>query len=221
MNSALYIGHVAHNRPGKHRLRYSVFMLAVDLDELSALDLRLLKHNRGALLSLKDRDHAARADAPLKPQIEAKLREAGIAWDGGQIVMLTMPRLFNYVFNPLTVYFCYHREGELAALMAVADSMAPATSPSTYQRFADQDSQLHDMIAQGSGNHIIQDSLARLNTHLHIFRLRFHSEVTSEAHVEHGALVEALRRRDGGAAEAAMRAHIEKSYKRLAAFAHG
>lgn len=117
MNSALYLGHVAHNRPGKHRLRYSVFMLAVDLDELSALDLRLLKHNRGALLSLKDRDHAARIDAPLKPQIEAKLREAGIAWDGGRIVMLTMPRLFNYVFNPLTVYFCTRPNGELAALV--------------------------------------------------------------------------------------------------------
>ncbi|HVK81014.1 MAG TPA: DUF1365 domain-containing protein [Verrucomicrobiae bacterium] len=117
MKSALYSGHVAHNRPGEHRLRYSVFMLAVDLDELSTLNLGLLKHNRGALFSLKDRDHAARADAPLKPQIEAKLRDTGIAWDGGRIVMLTMPRLFNYVFNPLTVYFCTRRDGELAALV--------------------------------------------------------------------------------------------------------
>lgn len=117
MNSALYIGQVAHNRPGKHRLRYSVFMLAVDLDELGALDLRLLKHNRGALLSLRDRDHGGRVEAPLKPQIEAKLREAGIAWDGGRIAMLTMPRLFNYVFNPLTVYFCYRPDGVLAALV--------------------------------------------------------------------------------------------------------
>ena len=31
-------------------------------------------------------------------------------------VLLTMPRVFNYVFNPLSVYFCYRRNGELAAL---------------------------------------------------------------------------------------------------------
>lgn len=117
--SALYTGHVAHARPGKHRLRYRVFMLALDLDELPALDakLRLFGHNRLRLLTLRDRDHGARTDAPLKPQIEAKLRSAGIAWDGGRIVLLTMPRLFNYVFNPLSVYFCYRRDGQIAALV--------------------------------------------------------------------------------------------------------
>lgn len=118
MRSALYTGHVAHNRPGKHRLRYRVFMLAIDLDELPKLDrkLRHLAHNHGALLSFFDRDHGARVDAPLKPQIETKLHEAGIAWDGGRILLLSMPRLMNYVFNPLSVYFCYRRDGSLAAL---------------------------------------------------------------------------------------------------------
>ena len=51
MHSALYTGHVAHNRPGKHRLRYSVFMLALDLDEIDYLGRRpaLLTHNGPAL----------------------------------------------------------------------------------------------------------------------------------------------------------------------------
>jgi uncharacterized protein len=116
--SALYIGHVAHSRPGKHRLRYRVFMMALDLDELPQLDagLRLFAHNCAALMALYDRDHGAGTNAPIKPQIEAKLREAGICWDGGRIVLLTMPRLLNYVFNPLSVYFCYRRDGTLAAL---------------------------------------------------------------------------------------------------------
>lgn len=117
--SALYTGVVAHARPGKHRLRYRIFMLAVDLDELAKLDkrLRLFAHNRAALTALFDCDHGNRVDAPLKPQIEAKLREAGIGWDGGCIVLLTMPRVFNYVFNPLSVYFCWRRDGALAALV--------------------------------------------------------------------------------------------------------
>lgn len=117
--NGLYAGRVAHNRPGKHRLRYAIFMLALDLDEIGALDqgLSLFAHNRRALFSFFDRDHAGRIDAPVKPQIEAKLREAGVRWDGGRVVLLTMPRLFNYVFNPLSVYFCYRRNGELAALV--------------------------------------------------------------------------------------------------------
>lgn len=114
--NAIYTGRVAHMRPGKHRLRYPVFMLTVDLDDMPR-GLRLLKHNRGALFSLFDRDHAGRTSAALKPQIEAKLRDAGIAWAGGKIVLLTMPRLFNYVFNPLSVYFCYRRDGSVAALV--------------------------------------------------------------------------------------------------------
>jgi hypothetical protein len=113
--NAIYSGHVAHMRPGKHRLRYPVFMLALDLDQLPR-DLKLLRHNRTALFALFDRDHASRIDAPIKPQIEAQLRAAGIARDGGRIVLLTMPRLFNYVFNPLSVYFCFRRDGSIAAL---------------------------------------------------------------------------------------------------------
>lgn len=113
--NAIYTGCVAHMRPGKHRLRYSVFMLTLDLDR-PPHGLKLLKHNRGALFSFFDRDHGERSDAPLGPQIEAKLHEAGIAWDGGSIVLLTMPRLCNYVFNPLSVSFCYRRDGSLAAL---------------------------------------------------------------------------------------------------------
>jgi uncharacterized protein len=114
--NAIYTGHVAHVRPGKHSLRYPVFMLTVDLDTVPS-DLKLFAHNRGALLALFDRDHAGRLNAALKPQIETKLREAGIPSDGGRIVLLTMPRLFNYVFNPLSVYFCYRRDGSIAALV--------------------------------------------------------------------------------------------------------
>jgi DUF1365 family protein len=115
--TAIYAGWVAHSRPGRHRLRYRVFMLALDLDELSTLRLRLLAHNRCSLFSIFDRDHGGRIDAPVKPQIEARLREAGIPWRGGRIVLLTMPRLFNYVFNPLSVYFCWDDRGRLAALV--------------------------------------------------------------------------------------------------------
>ncbi|HVV33198.1 MAG TPA: DUF1365 family protein [Vitreimonas sp.] len=117
--SAIYAGHVVHNRPGKHRLKYRIFMLALDLDEVEAIDgqLKLFSHNRVNLFSLFDCDHADRRNEAIVPRVAAKLRQAGIVWDGGRIVLLTMPRLLNYVFNPLSVYFCYRRDGELAALV--------------------------------------------------------------------------------------------------------
>lgn len=108
----------------------------------------------------------------------------------------------------------------IAAIVGLAKRMEPGEreSRASYGKFADDDSELHARIARGSNNGLIEESLSRLHTHLHIFRLRFHSEVTTEAFTEHARLVDALRRRSPGEAEAAMRYHIEKSYARLVPF---
>lgn len=110
---------------------------------------------------------------------------------------------------------------QLEEIRDLARRMEPGDSRTSYDRFAFQDSELHDLIAGASGNLLIRDSLARLHAHLHIFRLRFHSEVTTEACTEHAALIDALTRRSPAEAEAAMRLHIEKSYKRMVPFAQG
>jgi DNA-binding GntR family transcriptional regulator len=110
-------------------------------------------------------------------------------------------------------------DAELARVSELAHGMQPGGTRNTYGRFADQDSELHDLIAAGSGNQLIREGLSRLHTHLHIFRLRFHSEVTTEAHVEHERLVAALTARKADEAEQAMRLHIEKSYRRMEPFA--
>ena len=119
--SALYDGAVVHQRvtPRRHRLRYRLFQLLVDLDELPALDrrLRLFGHNRFAVFSLHDRDHLAGEPRPLRGQIEAMLREAGIDLAGGRVRLLCMPRVLGYVFNPLSIFYCHRPTGELAAVV--------------------------------------------------------------------------------------------------------
>ena len=45
------------------------------------------------------------------------LRAAGLAPDGGAIQLFCMPRIFGCGFNPLSVYFCYQRDGSLAAIL--------------------------------------------------------------------------------------------------------
>jgi len=119
--SAIYRGEVVHERvrPKCHRLRYKVFSLLLDLDEIPALARGsfLFGHNRWAPLSFYDRDHGATTGEPLRPWVEARLQEAGIAIDGGAIRLLCYPRIFGFVFNPLSVYFCYRRDGSLAAIL--------------------------------------------------------------------------------------------------------
>lgn len=108
---------------------------------------------------------------------------------------------------------------QLAQVEALSNAMQPSLSGPGYELFAEQDSHLHDLIAEGSGHCLIRDTLSQLHLHFHIFRLRFHSEVTTEALTEHDKVVKALLARDGDAAEAAMSEHIQLSYQRLAPFA--
>jgi uncharacterized protein len=119
--SALYAGTVMHQRlrPRRHRLRYRVFLLLLDLDELNVVMARLwlFSRNRFNLFSFFDRDHGSGGSEPLRDQIEQKLVAVGIEPDGGPIRLLSMPRVLGYVFNPLSVYFCYRRTGEIAAIV--------------------------------------------------------------------------------------------------------
>lgn len=121
MKSAIYAGKVFHARfrPRAHRLRYSVFQCLFDLDELDAMaaKLRLFSRNRFNLLSFYDRDFGDRSGKPLRPQVEALMRQAGQEPDGGPIRLLTMPRMLGHVFNPISVWFCHRRDGSLATLI--------------------------------------------------------------------------------------------------------
>jgi uncharacterized protein len=121
MNSAIYAGDVVHarSRPRKHRLHYRVFTLLLDLDELPALSerLRLFGHNQGAPFSFWERDHGDGSSGGLRAWVEARLENAGVALDRPQIRVLCYPRIWGYVFNPLTVYFCSDQAGNLRAIL--------------------------------------------------------------------------------------------------------
>ena len=119
--SALYEGDVVHERrrPKHHRLRYRVFSMLLDIDELAALDrnLTLFGYNRWAPLAFHDGDHGPADGSPLRPWVEAQMRGAGLVPDGGAIQLLCYPRIFGYVFNPLSIFFCYGRDGGLTAIL--------------------------------------------------------------------------------------------------------
>ena len=119
--SALYVGGVFHARlrPRQHRLNYRVFWLMLDLTEIGVLDDRLktFSRNRFNLLSFHDQDHGDGSQRPLRAQIEARLADAGVDVGQGAIRLLTMPRVLGFVFNPISLYYCHHEDGRLAAMV--------------------------------------------------------------------------------------------------------
>lgn len=120
--AALYRGRVFHGRfrPRRHHFRYRVFSLLLDIDRIGevAAKSRLFSWNRFNLLSFHDRDHGPRDGRPLRPWIEGLLTAHGMGrLAGGRIRLLCFPRLWGFVFNPLSVYYVEDGAGRIAAVV--------------------------------------------------------------------------------------------------------
>lgn len=120
--SAIYQGVVAHDRshPVSHVFRYRLAMLYLDLGELDELfaHIPLLSRSRWAPISWQRTDYLA----PDTPMLDQAVRDAVEAALGsrpqGRICLLTHPRYFGYVFNPVSFYYCYDPADELVAVLA-------------------------------------------------------------------------------------------------------
>jgi DUF1365 family protein len=128
MRSCLYQCQLMHQRlhPARYALHHALFMLYLDLDEIGPLcrELRLLGHNRWNLYSFHDADHLPGAGTPgtaLRARVLEYLSGEGIRL-GPQacIRLLTLPRIAGYVFNPISVYFCFE-EASAAPRCAIAE----------------------------------------------------------------------------------------------------
>ena len=121
MNSALYHARVMHHRvrPFKHRFVYRVFSLLLDVDEIDDLARRawLFSRNRFNVLSFHDRDFGPGDGTRPRDWVEQVLKENGHDFSAGRIRLLCFPRLWGYVFNPLSIYYIEDRAGILRAVL--------------------------------------------------------------------------------------------------------
>jgi len=120
-DARLYITQVMHQRrfPVGYRFVYPVFSVLVDIDRMEAIHgaSRVFSFNRFNLLSMRTRDHGPRDGSPWRPWVENKLAEHGIELAGGSVRLLAMPRVLGYAFNPMSVWFCHHRDTSLRAVI--------------------------------------------------------------------------------------------------------
>jgi len=116
----LYRGHVMHMRlrPKAHQFRYRIFTSYLDVDRLeeTASKLRLFSIDRLNLFSFHRADHGPRDGSALRPWVEARCEQEERP-NPDRIMLLSVPRMLGYVFNPLSVYFCHGSDGRLETVI--------------------------------------------------------------------------------------------------------
>lgn len=121
LRSALYPGVVVHHRRGelRHDLRSRVVMGLFDLDELPRLEREVAGFgvDRPAPVALRRRDHGRADGSDLRAWLAQACAEAGIDDVTGPVQVLCMPRMFGYVFDPISTWFAHDRDGRLTAVV--------------------------------------------------------------------------------------------------------
>lgn len=106
----IYVGKIMHLRliPKKHKFQYSFFSFLLDIDCLQKpkKDLRLLSINRFNIFSFYEKDHGSRDGSALRVWADDQLKKNKMPV-AERIFLLSFPRMFGYVFNPFSAYFCY------------------------------------------------------------------------------------------------------------------
>jgi uncharacterized protein len=112
---AIYACRVRHVRgePLRHSFSYRTWLWLVDLDHLPELPALLRP-----LASFQSRDHLGRAWLPIRENVGRFAAGHGIDLAGGRVLMLAHARSLGYVFNSLSVFWCYRADGALACVLA-------------------------------------------------------------------------------------------------------
>jgi DUF1365 family protein len=139
--SSLYECTVLHERftPKHHRFVYRLFYFALDLDELSSLNRRLalFSVNRANLFSFRESDFLPTGeplhhrtfpnrqliDSDNLSSLKSRSRAFCVAHGAdfgaeGRVLLVTLPRVLGYLFNPVSFYFCFTAAGNLVGSIA-------------------------------------------------------------------------------------------------------
>ena len=120
-SSCIYNGQVIHKRfkPKEHFFKYKVFSLLLDLSELSLLDkeLKIFSYNKFNILSFYDIDHGPRDGTSLISWVKENLNNNNINSKEIKIKLLCYPRVWGYIFNPLSIFFVYDKNSKLISIL--------------------------------------------------------------------------------------------------------
>ena len=126
MNSCIYNGTITHQRfkPVKHSLKYKTFSLLIDLDEVKSLDknISIFSFNKFNIFSFYTKDHGERDGSSIKEWVLKTVKKFNISNNITKIKLLCYPRIFGYVFNPLSIFYCYEKNNLRAIFYEVKNT---------------------------------------------------------------------------------------------------
>jgi len=110
-----------------HAFRYRVHMMYLDLDELdSVFDRRWFwSTRRPAVARFRREDHYGDPDIPLDQAIRSLVFERAGARPEGPIRLLTNLTWLGFCFNPVSLYYCYSKDGSAVETVVAEVSNTP------------------------------------------------------------------------------------------------
>ncbi len=121
--AAIIVGDVVHERfrPASHKFTYPLFCLRIPLGKLGEVAQQMAV-NRGGWVSFQERDHGARDGSSTLAWVHSILVEHGVEAASErdiEVDLHTFPRMFGYVFNPVSFWVCRHLANEGSSVCAV------------------------------------------------------------------------------------------------------
>ena len=80
-------------------------------------ELKLFSYDKFNIISFFNKDHGPRDGSSLKNWVLQNLKKNNIETKDIQIKLLCYPRIFGYVFNPLSVFYVYDKNSELISIL--------------------------------------------------------------------------------------------------------
>ncbi|MEM6666515.1 MAG: DUF1365 domain-containing protein [Pseudomonadota bacterium] len=116
----LYPGRVMHARltAPVHRFNYTSLSVLLDLDDWDSASgaSSLFSLDRFNLISVHRRDHGPEDGSCLRAHVDGLMGQAGCIRPE-RVFLFAFPRVLGYVFNPISLYFCYGPHGGLTDMI--------------------------------------------------------------------------------------------------------
>ncbi|MDG2685781.1 DUF1365 family protein, partial [Vibrio parahaemolyticus] len=118
--SQLFIGNVRHRRftPVKHELNYSMFMPAIDLDEIGVLEKKVWGFGTRWWHWARFKRDDYLGEGSLKKAVQNKVAELTGVRCSGKVLAVCHLRYLGLYFSPVNFYYLYDQKGEWQYLLA-------------------------------------------------------------------------------------------------------
>lgn len=103
--------------PKINKFLYKVFYICFDISKIDNLKCKFFSLNKFNIFSFYIKDHGKRDGSSLELWIRQLLYEKNLDEYVKKIFLFTHPRIFGYVFNPVSFWFCVDDENNLRAIL--------------------------------------------------------------------------------------------------------